>query len=376
MKNLVCFLFILTYPTIAHEFKSPQSQHIADQLVRSINQKLAEIAALEISAGANPEDIRIDLSQVERYDSGRFGAILDARTQGKIISITPKSQAYKLGLQSGDTIIEVNGSPVLLSDTSWHKQLQYEDENSSITLKIRRNEQELILGGALKAKYTPQWQLNSSKDLLLVGTLKAKYIPQWSLSSSSLLPINHSRSINLNQPTSDLASSCGRIIIGRYLSEFTRHSGTAAVTNIDGKYVNTEILSHKLTIGEHTLKVHRRYAKKNKDIISLTIEPNTTYYIGYVDDAEWESGAINDLYSGPSIIKTKHQACNLNNYVARSQVKSEATGLVCKQVEKTGSRIKRTICRSQEEVDKENRMLWRDIEALNEEEENSQKERS
>jgi len=368
MKNLVCYLLILTFPLAAHEFKSPKSQHIADQLIRSINQKLAEISKLEIAAGAHPDDITIDLNQAERYDSGRFGAILDARTQGKVLSITPRSQAYKLGLQAGDIIIEINDSPILLKETAWHKQLQYAENNSSITIKVKRNNQELTLGGTLNAKYTPQWQLNSSKDLLVVSTLQPKYIPKWSLGSKSLLPIKHNNAIDLSPTKDDFSISCGRVIVGRYLSKFSRHSGTAAITNIDGRYVNTENLTYQLAAGEHTLKVQKRYAKQNKDIITLSVEPNTNYYIGYVDNAEWEGGAIDDLYSGPSIIKTKHQLCQDKSLTAKIDNKEDtASDLVCEQRAVTGSRLKRTFCRSQEDIDKENTGLWNKMKAIDDE---------
>jgi len=368
MKNLFCYLLILTCPLAAHEFKSPQSQYIADQLIRSINQKLAEISKLEIAAGANPDDINIDLNQVERYDSGRFGAILDLRTQGKVISVTPRSQAYKLGLQSGDIIIEVNGSPVLLQETKWAEQLQYAENNSSIIIKVQRNNQELIIDGTLKAKYTPQWQLNSSKDLLVIGTFQPKYIPTWSIDSKSLLPIDSTSTIKLSSSKSDLLTSCGRIIVGRYLSDFSKHSGIAAITNIDGKHVSTETLSHQLPVGNHTLKLHKRYEKQSKDIISLTIEPNTTYYIGYVDGAEWEGGAIDALYSGPSIINTKQQSCQNKSLTVQTDNENKKTNLVCEQRVVTGSRIRKTFCRSQEDIDKENRGLWSKIKAIDESE--------
>lgn len=357
---------MITLPLSAHEFKSPKSQHIAEELIRAVNQKLAQISALEIAAGANPEDIKIDLNQIERYDSGRFGAILDARTQGKILSVTPRSQAYKLGLKAGDIIIEVNDSPILLKESAWHKQLQYAEDNAIITLKVKRNNKELILDGKLKAQYTPQWQLNSSKDLLIVGSLQPKAIPKWSISSKSLLPISRENTLQLFPKKADLSAACGRIIVGRYLSDFSRHEGTAAITNIDGKFVSTEILSHQLPAGEHTLKVQKRYDKQNKDIITLTIEPNTTYYLGYVSDAEWQEGAIGELYSGPSIINTKQQACQDKGLIAKN-VKEAKTNIVCEKRAVTGSRVKKTFCQNQDDVDKKNWGLWNKMKAIDDE---------
>ena len=369
MKKILCCLLLINFPLLAQEFLSAKSQRLADQLVRSINQKLAEIAALEIAAGAEPEDIKIDLSQTERYDSGRFGAILDARIQGKIISITPRSPAYTLGLQSGDIILEVNNSPILLSKNDWHKQLQYAEANTDLTLKVQRNNQELMLGGAFKAKYTPQWQLNSSKDLLLIGTLKPKYIPQWSLSSSSLILENNPVNVPPTSADSDLYASCGRVIVGRYLSEFSRLSGTAAISNIDGQNVSVQTLSHRLAVGEHTLKVNKRYSNSIKDIISLTVEPNITYYIGYVRNAEWEDSGVGRIdrepYSGPSIIKTKNESCSSMLSSAETKIETDyADDLVCKAVTQTGSRIRKTICRTQVDIDKENAVLWRGLGAI------------
>jgi len=322
MKIIICCLVLLSLPCTATEFKSPKSQRLVDQLVRSINQKLSEIATLEMAAGVEPEEIKIDLSQQERFDSGRFGAILDARSLGRVISVTPKSPAYQVGLHSGDTILSVNGISVTLTNKKWQNQLQYAKDNTPIKLTIKRDDVELLLNGTFRAKYTPQWQLNSSKKLLLNGKLSANYIPQWQLSSKSSIQTDSPTGNDINiKPTENSAFGCGRVIVGKALrkqalDKFTGLSSVAVITDIDSNPIIRGKTRHRLPVGKHTLGVGTLYNDNASGTkFALTIEPNTNYYIAYVSKAKWQDkqgeSVSKSAYTGPVVYKTKTVDCEL-----------------------------------------------------------------
>lgn len=265
---LVCLPALAATTSQAQELKSPKAKQMAKQLVRSINQKVRLIAEYEIAAGVNPDEINIDLSQQESFNSGRFGAILDASMLGRVISITPKSQADSLGLQSGDVILAVNNNPLTLTDQRWKNQLQYTQDNTEVALKVKRNQQELSLVGKLKAHYTPKWQLNSELELLT--------------------PIGQAEAIQAN------SEGCGRIILdgiddhrhGSSADSYYLHKyGSTGIYSIDGVRKSSKQLIHKLSTGYHRLRFSAAgtNSKKRKQLPdrSIYIEPNTTYYMDY-----------------------------------------------------------------------------------------------
>jgi|GEM_PF-1806258 len=316
MRSLILGLTFICVSASSGEFKSPQAQKLADQLVQAINQKVAEIAALEIAAGVAPKDVKINLSQQERYDSGRFGAIIDAKNTGKIISVTPRGQASQLGLRSGDVILAVNNQPLNTSNKAWLSALQYADDNTEIALKVRRNSQELLLSGTFKAKYIPEWQFISSKELLLQGKLKARFIPEWSLNiSAPVMPEKVVRRNESNIPP----DSCGRIIVSGNASApnpFNGIQSIAVIKAIDDERVMRERTRIKVSPGDHRFKISSAFEKNEEpNEYSLYVEPDKNYYMIYAKSVDWrdESGNLLDekSYTGPIIWKISQQECEM-----------------------------------------------------------------
>ena len=316
MRTLLFGLILFSLPLFAGELKSREAQLLADQLVKSINQKIADIAALEIAAGVAPEDVKILLSQHKRFDSGRFGAILDANEAGKVISVTPKSQASMMGLRSGDIIVAVNGQALDAENKVWQSQLQYTKNDTKVRLTVKRDASELLMSSVFKAKYTPQWQLLSSKELLLSAKFKAKYIPYWELTINA--PIFAARQEDNNIPKN--IDGCGRVIIVNSVSiSPSRSTGlrdTAVIKEIDGDTLVRGASRYRLTAGSHYLKIiNRNNLKSTSEHFKIALAPNTSYYIAYAKNAKWVDEAGKNLdegkYTGPVIWKTKKQACQL-----------------------------------------------------------------
>jgi len=315
-------LTITSLPSKAADLKSEKSQQLAQQLVRSINQKLTEIAELELAAGVKPENIIVELSQQQRFDSGRFGAILAANTQGKVISVTPKSPAYQLGLQSGDVILAVNKVAITQDKLHWFSQLQNAENNSEVLLTVQRAEKEISLKGKFQAKYTPQWQLNSSTNLLLDEQLASNLNPITKLKNNASINEENLTDEKLEKTIeTSLQKGCGRVISGKTFSNkaldrFEGLTAIAVINNIDGKPIIRNKTRHRLAVGRHALSVGSLYNDNASGTkLALTIEANTNYYIANVVKAKWQDAQGNDInktpYSGPVVFKTRKESCEL-----------------------------------------------------------------
>ncbi|REL31703.1 PDZ domain-containing protein [Thalassotalea euphylliae] len=315
MKYLATVLLLVAANSYANELKSAQAQQIADQLVRTINQKLAEITALEVAEGVPIKDIKVNLSQGMRFDSGRFGAILDASQPGRVVSVTPRSQASQLGIQSGDIIVSINDMPFDDGVVGAARKLQYLPNGSLVKVEVKRGDKMLSLQTHLKAKYLPQWQLMSAESLGSGANKNSSHLPYWQLEENA--PIFASR---LEQHSDITASqgNCGRIILVNSLSiSPSKYSGlknTSEIKEIDGHPWMKDSSRVRVDVGLHRLKVGNKYdTPRDFRDFSLYVAPNTNYYIAYTHNKAWVDDWGTDLalgkYTGPVIWKTTEQAC-------------------------------------------------------------------
>ncbi len=296
-----------------NELKSLAAQQAAAQLKRIINDKLQQIVALELAAGVDINDIDYGLQQGVKNSHERFGALLSATNKGLILSITPNSPASKLGLVSGDVIINVNDSSLNNDTFTELIQQHYVNHTNPISIKFERDGRAQYLSGELSSLMTPAWTLAMNKITLTAPEQQAN---------------------DLQEPS----EQCGRIIVGKFMP---REEGDISQKNavtiraIDGLKQKLWIKGgsatfgaggsagdhyktrFKLTAGKHTLIVSPRRAfqqGEDHDIqfseereFVIDIAANTTYYLVY--DTRKDS-----LYSKtnmPIIWQTKPQACEL-----------------------------------------------------------------
>lgn len=311
-----CLLFIFSLSGTAAELKSAQSKQIAQQLQKTINQKLAEIVALELELGTPLEDISVNLSQNRRFDSGRFGAILDANLPGKVVSVTPRSQAAELGLLSGDVILEVNGEAPDFSSRTWHESLQNLPNNTKVSIKVLRQQQEQLLAGKLKAQFIPKWELMSLADVNLDGSNVLSHIPYWQPEANG--PIFESQ-YDIDEAMSEHENECGRIIVVNSLSispaKYSGLKSTVVVKEVDGFQWLMDKSRLRIGVGKHIMRIGDKFdlPKDFKDF-SINVEADTNYYIAFTRKKNWVDSNGEELvfgqYTGPVIWKTTQQACN------------------------------------------------------------------
>jgi len=321
VKKFICCLVVLSLSAFADEFKSSKSKALAEQLVLSINQQIAEITALELAAGVKKQDININLSHHNRFDSGRFGVVMDARNLGHILSVTPNSSASSIGIRSGDTLLKINGRSISDKSFNWKEHIQYADDNTDITILLERDSKEILLNGTLRGKFIPNWQFVSANDLLVKNTENAEKL----IDTSSVVTGEYNKETAENTTTYD-ENSCGRIVA------YTRHTFrngimpiSPRIKKIDGLITARGKERFKLTPGLHVIEIpptlrknldgvpRRVELKKSK--FTINIEPNKAYTIGLIKGAEWydEKGKVlvaGDYY-GPAIVEVKEQQCKL-----------------------------------------------------------------
>ena len=309
MKFILLCLCFLSMPMHALELKSPKSKKVAEQLSRAINQKMAEIAALEMAAGIKPEDITFKLSHNQSNNSGRFGAVLDKNITGKVILITPNSPAHLIGLKSGDIIRSVNNISLSEPKEHWSSKLQYTKGNKQITLAVKRENKLINLTGKLKSKHTPQWHF---------------YSPSPNEENNALTPIlavSEKLKSELNAKDAVIStnnSSCGRVKSGFYISRTgaKQITDSSSITHINGVPIIKGKTTHRLPVGRHTLTIkHGNFEKLKNQDFALTVKENITYYITYLVNATWEDNSglfnANEPYTGPIVYKTKKANCKL-----------------------------------------------------------------
>ncbi|MFD2167736.1 hypothetical protein ACFSJY_15900 [Thalassotalea euphylliae] len=316
MKYWLYVLCLSCLPAYAGELKSSQSKEIAEQLVRTINEKIAEITALELAEGVPIKDIEINLSQAKRFDTGRFGAILDANVTGRVVSVTPRSQAYELGLQSGDIIKKINDKAFSEAAKTGFKELQYLKRDTSVVMKVDRLGDVITLSATLKARYIPQWQLNSTEWIDdVTDNIQFAHIPYWDQDLNS--PIFSSAQERLAS-SSNFDNDCGQIIVVNSVSIAPpRYSGlktTTVIKSLNDQPWIKDGSRTRVSVGKHQLRIGNKYdlPKEFKDY-TVNVRANTNYYIAYTRNQSWvdDSGKALELgkYTGPVIWKTTQQSC-------------------------------------------------------------------
>lgn len=304
--------------TVNEELKSVEARQAAAQLKRVISDKLQQIVALELAAGADINDIDYALQQGEQSSHERFGALFSNNNKGLILSVTPNSPASKLGLVSGDIIISVND--ILLKNKTFTEVFKqhYTNSSTAVSIKLERDGRAQYLSGELSSLMTPAW------------TLSVKKI-------ASALPV---------QPVAELQASseqCGRIVVGKYMplkeddlvetrpveireingvKQRLSTSGRGSVIGLSVATSTANKTRFKLPAGKHKITVSPRMAIQTKqsssDISSIgfddeyefaiDIAPNKTYYLVY--DTRKDSPFTNT--NMPIIWQTKSQTCQLS----------------------------------------------------------------
>lgn len=323
IKNIVLSLAFLQCATVQSEtltnqFKSEKSYQVANQLQRTINDNLQQIIALEAAAGGDVSKLDYALLQESQSSYQRFGAVLSTTTNGLVLSVTPNSSASKLGLESGDVIVNVNNLSLEKSNINTLIEKHYLENNHTISIKVLRDNRVQNLSGELSSLVTPAWTLsvdNINQDKLLAS--------------------------NVDQQEPD--GQCGRIIVGKFMpreeGDITQRNAVV-IKEIDGVKQRLSAFGRgsvvalnsvstsgpnktrfKLKPGQHRILVSPRSAYLQGDNpqdytyirfsdereFSINIEANTTYYLVYDTRKSSEYSKTNI----PVVWQTKSQECQL-----------------------------------------------------------------
>ena len=302
---------------VENEFKSLAAQQAAAQLKRVINDKLQQIIALEVAAGADVNEIEYALQQNAQSSHERFGALLSANNKGLILSITPNSPASKLGLMSGDVIVNVNHISLNNQSLTDIVKQHYASNANPITINVERDSRSQTLSGDLSSLMTPAWTLAMGKITSATST------PETALEHEN-------------------NAQCGRLVVGKFMPREKTdiiQSNAVVITAIDGvkqrfsaklrgSVVGLDAVASsgnknrfKLPTGKHTITVSPRVAYQPEESLhhhsdvsfseqyefTIDIASNTSYYLVY--DTRKNSAYTNT--NMPVVWQTKSQKCQL-----------------------------------------------------------------
>ncbi len=151
----------------------PSNEQLPPRLEYRLRRLMAKIDAHHQGL-TNSEEANL----VPQTRLSRFGVIFDHThdTNGKalqILAVSPFSQATKLGLTSGDTIIALGESPINLKGKSASQVLQNYlgpiKQGQAITIKVIRNGNTMTLRGTFKPVIVPEvyYQLEQPTNILV-----------------------------------------------------------------------------------------------------------------------------------------------------------------------------------------------------------------
>ncbi len=248
--------------------------------------QLARAAAVEAAKASGKNDKVAYEEPARSYFN--WGGIV--RPDGEIVSVREGSVAANMGVQAGDELLKVNGSPV--SGNSLKEILAPFDNlqhGETFTVTVERDGTEHQFSGEAKATVIPGWRLevDVAMDEQQVGTIEGE--------------------------------GCGRISVF-FTPPVTRDYYPAFIDSVDGETVRVQNPNLVVSAGEHTIGVHelindpsvrRRKSLATEKEFQLTVEPDTTYYIAAHFIRENRFDRVNQGYWEPIVWKVTEQECTV-----------------------------------------------------------------
>lgn len=285
---------ILSFSVVAAQESvqyTQQSKDLLEALQKNIKTTALAIAVNETKADKNMADFNYSLSLPEKQYVN-LGLLLDlsgADNGYRVVSVTPDSDADRLGIKVKDLIQKINNIDVKHLYSRLVLEMLYNlRPNDKLTLGIESagNYKEIIT--TLTGVYVPAITLN-------IGTENTTTIKEYQ---------------TLNEGNTDhTENSCGRVAIF-FSPAKPKHLGGVLFKKIDGISNQRERKSAKLSPGKHTLYLYRSLVKGSNLArdgkarpIEIDIKANTTYYLA--------AQAVSESRWMPIIWKMTEKECNL-----------------------------------------------------------------
>lgn len=278
-----------------------QTPEVEQRLSEEVQLALVRMIESGAFAGTATDAIAFTLDEPARRVTD-LGMVVDSATAERakdglrLLAVTPRGTAQRLGLRAGDRVVAVNGIALtaLGADASGHAQaaitlrttVESLADGAPLRFDVVREGRELALNGVASSVTLPPIHLKVGRDELLADT-------------------SASRARRNTEP--DASAGCGHISVFD-VAPRQQKLYAARLLSIDDQLAGpTDASQFRLSAGTHTLKVaeliedeqlsfnsRQRLGNSTKSF-NVTIKANTTYYLAahlIVDQrSSWKDGA-------------------------------------------------------------------------------------
>lgn len=303
---------LLSLPAAAFAESAPVEQRLGEEV------QLALVRLIEAGAFADKssEEIAFTLDEPARRVNN-LGLLVDsasaerAREGLRVLGVTPRGAAQRMGIRAGDRIVAVNGTQLigLGADPAGHAQaasvmrglVDALADGATLEFSLLREEKPLNLRGALSSVILPPIHLKVGRDELLASTATT----------------------SRREAADAGGKGCGR------LNDFDvaprqRDLYGAKLLSIDGTSTGPAGVSQfRVTAGTHVLKLRelipgKVYRRMNPTrlgdgpevkTLTVTVKADTTYYLAAKFNEEARNSRVSGEYWDPVVWREVPDEC-------------------------------------------------------------------
>lgn len=310
-KNMIALMLALTLAGAATAQEVPAEQRLSEEV------QLALVRLIESGAfaGQNSEQIALTLDEPARRITN-LGLLVDSATADKakdglrVLGVTPRSTAQRMGIKSGDRIVAINGTSLagLGADSAGRAQaattmrtlIDALPDGAKLEFALQRDDKPLTLAGELKSITLPPIHLKVGSDELLADTR-----------------------IKSRRAQEEAAGGCGRVTDYDVAPRQQDLYGVRLL-NIDGTSAGPASANRfRLSAGTHELRIaeridskvfRRQLAVRPMDdpavkTLTVVVKPNTTYYLAAKFHEDKANSRVRGEYWEPVVWKEVPDDC-------------------------------------------------------------------
>ncbi|UXI68418.1 PDZ domain-containing protein [Tahibacter amnicola] len=293
--------FTILPAVLASALAAAQTDTVEQQVRDEMQLVLVRMIESGAFAGKSADQIAFTLDEPERRVTN-LGLVVDSASGERahdglrVLAVSPRSSAQKMGIRTGDTLTAVNGTPLarLGADANGHARaasvlrevVDASAETASLSFALRRNGQDMTVSGALASVTLPPIHLKVGRGELLADA-------------------GSSRNRRRQEETS--FQGCGHLSVFDVAPRGQRIYGVKLLS-IDGEVAGPgNSPQFRVAAGPHTLEIaelidpeqlsfnSRQRGDNARKTLNVTVQANTTYYLGAKLDpsrrSEWKDGA-------------------------------------------------------------------------------------
>ena len=273
-----------------------ESKELLEELKEQLQSTLLAVSELEKKEGNQPDSIYFAID-IPAQHLTNLGLVIDVESSDdgfSVMSVTPGSEAEKMGIIPGEKITKINHVVVNKSTSEQAiNELNKVQVGKQISFKVKGENGEREVETEITGVFLPSIKLE-------IGGESEKMV-------SGL------------EPTSDSESSCGEISVF-FSPPATRKLYPAYINGIDGKGVNRMKKTFRLKPGKYQVKVHelinstlltrRSRALQRAKTLEIEVKANVRYDLAakFISEKKF---SLRDEFWEPVIWREKEQQCEL-----------------------------------------------------------------